>query len=152
MKASSQNSKTKRVFAGLLALWMSGIVFLFCCGAMPNAKAQGLDAESCPLAKKGHHCDKSTGEKSPSDENAVRFDANLADDSSFDCCGFLPLVFDRARKTENIKQVAAIATAQAAPNSPQFVFIKIEPKVAFGYQPRPLNRSGTYLKNRVFRI
>jgi hypothetical protein len=152
MKALSQNSKTKRVFAGLLAVWMSGIVFLFCCGAMPNAKAQGLDAESCPLAKKGH-CDKSmNGGESPVDNNASRFDANPADGSSFDCCGFLPQVFDKARKTENIKQVAAIATTQAAPSLPKFVFIKTAPNAFYSYRPRPLNRSGTYLKNRVFRI
>lgn len=151
MKAISQNSKTRRVFAGLLAVWMSGIVFLFCCAAMP-AEAQGGEVESCPLAKKGH-CDKSTGGvESPVDENALRFDARRGG-SSFYCCAFLPQIFDKARKTVNVKQIAAAATtATIEASQPKFSLVKTESKVSFGYRPRPLNRSGTYLKNRVFRI
>lgn len=137
-----QNSITKRIFAGLLAIWLSGVAFLFCCG-MPEAQAS--ETESCPLAKKGH-CLKST-----SDEKALRFESFQKSKPALDCCEFLPQVFDKVRKTERSQQLAALSVkSEIQPFS--FDFIKAEPGVFDNYRPRPLNRSGTYLKNRVFRI
>lgn len=98
MKNYPQNSTTKRIFAGLLAVWMSGVVFLFCCGAS-SARAAG--AESCPLAKKSR-CDKSS-----TDEDAVRFEAAQDGCPAFNCCGFLPEVFDKIKKAEQSRQIAA---------------------------------------------
>lgn len=140
---SPQISIAKRTSAGLLAVWMSGIVFLLCCGAMPEAKA--AEVESCPLAKKGH-CAKSAG-----DENAVQFVSFQNADSVFDCCGFLPQVFDKARKIER-NQLTADVPVKPEIKSPLLVSIKVQPNAFFAYRPRPLNRSGTYLKNQVFRI
>lgn len=144
MKAGShpQNSATKRIFAGLLAVWLSGVVFLLCCG-MP--KSQAAEVESCPLAKKGH-CAKSSG-----DENALRFEIVQNADSSFDCCGFLPQVFDKVRKAERNQEVSELPVKLEV-SSLSFGFIRIQPSTFYGYRPQPLNRSGTYLKNRVFRI
>lgn len=142
-----QNSITKRVFAGLLAVWLSGVVFLFCCG-MPNAQA--AEAESCPLAKMGR-CDKSVSDKPSTDENALRLETFQSDKSALDCCGFLPQVFDKARKAEPVQQIAAAAEKQSI-EPPTFAFVKIKSNAFFKYRPRPLNRSGTYLRNRVFRI
>lgn len=149
MKAGSRSqnpaAKTpaaKRIFAGLLAVWLSGVVFLLCCTA-PEAKA--AETESCPLAKKGH-C-----QKSANDEKALRFESFGSGGTSFDCCGFLPRVFDKFRKTEKSEQVAALPVqVKIAPQSSGF--IKLQPVAFSGYRPPPPNRSGTYLKNRVFRI
>lgn len=148
MTANRQINTTKRIFAGLLAVWMSGVVFLFCCGA---PKIQAAEAESCPFAKK-NHCDKSTiGGKSSTDENAVRFESAQADCPAFNCCGFLPQVFDKVKKAEQSHQIAE-ASKRMIIESPALVFIKIDSDTFSAYRPRPLNRSGTYLKNRVFRI
>ena len=149
MKAGSRsqnpavkNSAAKRIFAGFLAVWLSGIVFLLCCTA-PAAKA--AEIESCPLAKKGH-C-----KKSADDEKALRFENLESGGTSFDCCGFLPRVFDKVRKIEKAEQIAALPVRiKTAPQL--FAFIKIQPIAFPGYRPPPNNRSGTYLKNRVFRI
>lgn len=137
-----QNSVTKRIFAGLLAVWLSGVVFLLCCG-MP--KAQAAEIESCPLAKKGH-CAKSSG-----DENALRFEIFQNADSSFDCCGFLPQVFDKVRKAERTQVISELPVKLKVP-ALSFDFIKTQAADSPYYRPRPINRSGTYLKNRVFRI
>ena len=155
MKAGShpQNSVTKRIFAGLLTVWLSGIVFLFCCGAMPTTQAVA-EAESescCPLAKMDHHCDKPAVGETTAAENAERFDAFQNGKSAFDCCGFLTHVFDKARKAEIVKQIAAVAEKTVI-ETPKFAFVKTKSNAFFKYRPRPLNRSGTYLKNRVFRI
>lgn len=137
-----QNSKAKRIFAGLLAVWLSGVVFLLCCG-MP--KVQAAEIESCPLAKKGH-CAKSSG-----DENALRFEIFQNADSSFDCCGFLPQVFDKVRKAERNQEVSELPIKPELP-ALSFDSIKTQATASLHYRPRPINRSGTYLKNRVFRI
>lgn len=150
MTTISHYSKPKRVFAGLLAVWMSGIVFLLCCGAMPKAARESAEMESCPLAKAGH-CHKSSSVNTPIDGNALRFEANRNDDSTFECCGFLPRFFDKVRKGENI-QLVAVLPARAESTPATFAFVRIKSNAFFGYRPRPLNRSGTYLKNRVFRI
>lgn len=144
MKAGfhSQNSVTKRIFAGLLAVWLSGVVFLLCCG-MP--KAQAAEIESCPLAKKGH-CAKSSG-----DENALRFEIIQNADASFDCCGFLPQVFDKVRKAERIQEVPELPIKPEVP-ALSFDLIKTQAAASFYYRPRAVDRSGTYLRNRVFRI
>ena len=149
MKAGSRsqnpavkNSAAKRIFAGLLAVWMSGIVFLLCCAA-PEAVA--AETESCPLAKK-RHCPKSAG-----DEKTLRFESFGSGGATSDCCGFLPRVFDKVRKIEKAEQIAALPVRiKSAPQL--FGLIKLQPGVFLSYRPPPQNRSGTYLKNQVFRI
>lgn len=137
----SQISIAKRISAGLLAVWMSGIVFLLCCGAMPAA----AEVESCPLAKKGH-CAKTSG-----DEKSRRSEIFQNADSSFDCCGFLPQVFDKVKKAERNVEIAELPIKLEA-RSLSFDFIKTQTSTFQHYRPRLPNRSGTYLKNRVFRI
>lgn len=148
MQAFSQNSKTKRIFAGLLAVWMSGIVFLLCCGAM-QAKS-GAEIESCPLAK-SEHCGKSKSGNPNLDESDPQIKAVFSESASFDCCGFLPYVFNKIKKSENIQQIVAVKS-RVVIDPPSFISIKNEPENFFSYCSRPLNKSGTYLKNRIFRI
>jgi hypothetical protein len=133
---------TQRIISGALVIWLSGVVLLFCCG---NMQARVSEADSCPLAKAGH-CDKQAVS-----ENAVDFASFQRETGAFDCCGFLPKVFDKARKIEKIPQPATAATV-AKISAPKFSFVvqRVEsPKV---YQPAIRNRGSTYLKNCVFRI
>ncbi len=146
--SAAQNSKAKRILAGLLAVWMSGIIFLFCCG---TPKTQTADIESCPLAKAGH-CKKSVSDKAAADENLLRFATDDNGGPLLDCCGFLPKVFDRIRKSESSPQIAFSPATQVKPIAPPIQFAKTEPNNFLSYCPRPINRSGTYLKNQVFRI
>lgn len=147
MKVYSQNSMAKRISAGLLAVWMSGVVFLFCCGA-PSAKA--AEAESCPLAKT-HHCDKSTDSKSSKDEHALKLETFQSNDLAFDCCAFFPRIFSRERNVDKSIQIAEIP-AKLKIELPAFTFIEVKTNRFTAYRPRLINQSGTYLKNRVFRI
>lgn len=149
MKAGSRsqnpvvkNSAANRIFAGFLAVWLSGIVFLLCC-ATPAVKA--VETESCPLAKKGH-CKKSDGDK-----KSLRFGNFGSGETGFDCCGFLPRVFDKVRKIEKAERIVAFPV-RIKPTPQLFGFIKLQPVAFPSYRPPPQNLSGTYLKNRVFRI
>lgn len=140
--AFPKNSKTKRICAGLLAVWLSGVVFLFCCGAV-NARA--AEAESCPLAQKGH-CSKSTINKS------AFWTETYGENSPYvDCCGFLPQLFNKVRKTESAQQIA-LGRATVEIKRPPAVFADFKPGAFFSYRPHLFNRGDTYLKNRVFRI
>jgi hypothetical protein len=92
--------KMRRGLAAVLAVWLSGIVFLLCCHAMA-----GKMPESCPLAKMGGHCKKSADDARP------RLSAD-ADDESLTGCAYLPVVFDKSRKTEaKARPAAPAATA-----------------------------------------
>ncbi|PYS98495.1 MAG: hypothetical protein DMF63_15810 [Acidobacteria bacterium] len=92
----------RKTLAGFMSLWISGIALLFFC-QMP-ARAAG--AEFCPLAKvsKGH-CDHSS-KKSKSDL------FSQSTPQAFDCCGFIPAVFDKTRKIERHKQPASVGEKQ----------------------------------------
>ena len=135
-------SKAKRICAGLLAVWMSGVVFLFCCGV---SNTQASEIESCPLAKKGH-CSKSL--TSPS---AFWIETFQGGAPSFDCCAFLPQLFNKVRKAEASQQIAAVP-AQLEIKRPLVIFTNSKRITFFDYRPRLFNRGDTYLKNRVFRI
>ena len=90
---------TRAALAGGMSVWLSGIVFLFCCQAM-NARA---DIESCPLAKMSHHCDKA-GSKSESPHSVDMPPVNC-----FNGCGFMPAVFDKSRKVEEGRSQLAVS-------------------------------------------
>jgi hypothetical protein len=133
---------SQRIIASVLVIWLSGVVLLFCC---ENMKAQAAEADSCPLAKTSH-CDKQAGVADNPD--AARFQT---ESHAFDCCGFLPKVFDKARKIEKNPQVA-LATTTAKIDAPKFSFVVETRKAPQVYRAPVHNRGGTYLKNCVFRI
>lgn len=137
-------SKTKRVLSGALAVWLSGVLFLVCCG-VSFAKNDKSEAATCPLAKKGH-CSRSA--KSGDGE---RLTFSLKDTSTTDCCAFLSLVYNKNRKTESSIQIAELP-AKTGLKEPAFVIVKTSIAVAVSYRPPFFDRSETYLKNRVFRI
>jgi hypothetical protein len=141
MKADFLQLGAKKFLAGSLIFWLSGIIFLFCC-EMPAVQA--AEKDSCPLAK-ASHCNKKT-----SDEDSGKNVSVKPGDQAFDCCIF-PGVFDKARKVEKNPQTSAIAQFTKV-SSPVFGQPKVESGIPNTYRPLVLNRSGTYLKNRVFRI
>lgn len=128
-----------KTLAGFMALWLSGFIFLFCCEKLNAAQAE---AEFCPLEKFSGHCDK-TATVEPVVETTV--------DASLDCCAFLPVIFDKARKLEQPQKQAAVSLKPAAIKFKlPTLAIKVQTPVAF--QARVPDRHATYLINRNFRI
>jgi hypothetical protein len=88
----------RKTLAGFMSLWLSGVALLLFC-QLP-ARAAGSDF--CPLARasKGHcdHAAKTTKSKLISQRTS----------EAFDCCGFIPAMFDKTRKVERHKQPADI--------------------------------------------
>lgn len=134
--------KTKRVVAGLLAVWMSGAVLLFCCEKL-NAKSS--DAENCPLSKT-EHCRKQSSAASVAQFASLQVSSQMSD-----CCRFPSQIFDKVRKFETDQQTAEVAPATEISAARVFIIRRIltSPKI---HQPFIRNRGSTYLRNRVFRI
>ena len=152
MKSFFSRQNPQRLVSSLLVIWLSGFVLLFCCGAM-EVKAKTV---FCPLAEAKSHCDKSEksekskeAKKAETDDSAVYL--NKSENEKFDCCGFLPAIFDKARKVEKNQQPAIIAST-AKIQTPKFTFVSQSFKSPTVYQPIIRDRGGAYLKNRVFRI
>lgn len=133
--------KTRKILSSLLTVWLSGFVLLFCCGVM-EARAE---ADVCPLTKAKSHCDKTAQAKT----DAPIFSADS--DLRFDCCGFLPAVFDKARKIEKNQQTASIAE-RVKIERPLFSFVKDDSPGANFYRPPPFQQKKIFIANRVFRI
>jgi hypothetical protein len=137
-----KSNVSQRIVSGALIFWLSGLIFLFCC-EMPMAKAAEED-ESCPLAKI-NHCDKKTASENNSQSASFQSESR-----AFDCC-ILPNIFDKARKIEQNPQTAVIALTVKI-STPEFSIVENRFDAPRLYRPPVLNRGGTYLKNRVFRI
>lgn len=129
--------------AALMVFWLSGVLFLFCCGTMP---AQSADQEFCPLAVKGQsHCD-----KMKKDGGAPTF-SSVSSDPRLDCCGFLPAVFDKTRKIEQSEQIAHSA-AKMKVDLQKFSFVENDVQIAANYRSPLLKHHKIYIKNCIFRI
>lgn len=138
MKTNILQQNIKRTVAGLLAVWLSGVMFLFCCEA---TRAKMSEAESCPLAKK-NHCHKQSNGEAFSIE---------AENQMLDCCRFPSQVFDKVRKIEaNYQAAKTVDKIIIAP--PKYTFAASDFVSAKVYQSVVQNRGSTYLKNCVFRI
>jgi len=142
MKTNLLQQNTKRVVAGLLAIWLSGAVFLLCC---ETSKAEVSIVESCPL-KKASHCDKKS-----TDETVPQFASLGAENHTIDCCRFPSQTFDKARKLETHQQPAQVPANVKVP-TPKFASFKTKPESPSFYQSFVRNRGSTHLRNRVFRI
>ena len=141
MKTNLLQHNIKRVVAGLLVIWMSGVIVLFCC-EMPSANAAGNEVESCPLVKKSN-CSKT------SVKDAGQFFGQ--ESHSFDCCDVPAKIFDRFRKLEDAPHSAAVAGKIEIPAPKFFAFEKSFEIPRFN-RSFVRNRGNTYLRNRVFRI
>jgi hypothetical protein len=142
MKTNLLQQNTKRVVAGLLVVWLSGVVFLFCC---ETSEANVSEAESCPL-KKASHCNKKS-----TDETTSQIALLAAENHTIDCCRFPAQVFDKARKFETNQQKAKVsAIVKISP--PEFATFKIKPHSTSFHQSVIRDRGSTFLRNCVFRI
>lgn len=139
---SQKNTVAKRIFAGLLTIWMSGLLFVFCC-EMP--KAQASTGENCPLAKKGY-CAK-TSDKSSSDSVSV----SAATSDILDCCRFLSLFFNKNRTIEQSPSIALLSPRLKI-KSAAFFPLKNQFDYLPDYRAPFFKRTNVYLTNCVFRI
>ncbi len=140
MKSLSAKSLTKTI-AAFMVFWLSGVLFLFCCGTM-----QAQNKEFCPLAAKGQsHCDKAKG------TSAAPVVSKQTGDQNLDCCGFLPAVFDKTRKIEKTEQTAP-PVAKIKVDAPRFLPVENNFEAATNYRAAILNQNKIFIKNCVFRI
>jgi len=140
MRFTSIKKIARNTLAGFMAVWLTGIIFLFCC---EKINASPIEAEFCPLAKISVHCDKA--EKANPNSALVE---NIESDC-VDCCGFLSAIFDKTRKHEQAKIAVAPKTislgfslAVRADNSIELV----------ASHSHVSDRQRTFLKNRTLRI
>ncbi len=124
-----------------MAFWLTGLVFIFCCGAMQTSDAK----EFCPLAKAGSHCD-----KMKADDASPKFSGET-ESANFDCCAFLPALFDKARKLEKFQETAQVS-ANLKIELPQFSLAQNDFQPTEIYQPPIFHSSKIFIKNCVFRI
>lgn len=132
----------RKILAGTMAVWLSGIVFLACCQQL---NARSMEMESCPLAKMSEHCDKATR------QDADRAFVELTEQPSVDCCGFLPVVFDKSRKIEQAEKQVAITSSVVALKFSLPPILKITPSFS-AFRSRTPDRHGIFVENCVFRI
>lgn len=130
----------KRIIVAALAVWMSGIVVVFCCQVRANAAGEQI--ESCPLAKKSK-CAKAIGKNSVASFGL--------EPTAFDCCAFPAKIFGKARKLENAHALPVPAKIFGI-TAPQFSPVPGTFALPILYQSFVRNRKSIYLCNRVFRI
>src|SRR4030095_5374964 len=139
MKQFRKNSR--KAIAAFMSIWLSCIVFLFCCEAL----AKTSEKEFCPLAKLSpEHCDKGKSDKNltlVSDERP----------QTLNCCGFLPAVFDKTRKIERHVSVLEPSAKPATITFRSSVAVhRIQiPVVYVSYLPA---RDRVFIKHRILRI
>ena len=133
--------RIRKTLSGFMALWLSGFVFIFCCYANSTVK---LMTESCPMHTASHHCDGDMGQTDAS--NTVGHIEGVC----FDCCGYLPAVFDKARKVDQPAPVTAPERVAATPRliTPRPTRASLAP----AYRARLADKSRTFISTQVFRI
>lgn len=142
MTISQFRTISHKTLAAFMTVWLSGVVFLFCCQEM---NAAPTEAEFCPLAKVKAHCDKAA----PASAN-VSF-AATADAKTIDCCGFLPAMFDKARKIEQAQKQIALK-AKPVPLKFALPFFANTPLEVSAFYSRMPDKQTTFIQNCVFRI
>lgn len=127
--------------AGFLMIWLSGIVFLFCC---EMAAAQSLESEFCPLSKTQSHCDKAA-------DNNLNTLSDQPAGSSTGCCAFLPAVFDKTRKIEKAQQ-PVMADYKLFVNRPRFILANDNREIPANYRATVLSQNNLHIRNCILRI
>lgn len=131
----------RKSISGILTVWLSGFVFVFCCHASLAAQ-HGHD--SCPMARQSHHCDRHS--EQAGDATA----ANRAEGTCLINCGYLPAVFDKARKVDQSAPV--VAPPRAASVARLFTPRPTRARQASAYRARLTDKSRTFISIQVFRI
>lgn len=133
---------THRTVAGLLAIWLSGVIFLICCEKINGKMA---DADMCPMAKMSVDCDKG---KEPNLSGAtMRNGSNLC----LECAGIIQAVFNKSRRVETVQKYVAVSSTP--------VIVKFSAAALIGHTPafvdsqaRLPDKQRTFVRNCVFRI
>ena len=131
-----------RSLAGFLAVWLSGVLFLFCC---PSSKAAVATADSCPLAKVRSHCDKAkkSDPAFPSAEAPAPVCTN---------CAFLPVIFDKSRKVDVVQKQLAAPVRDAVVPARDLTVSSPKKLLSSEYKTYIPDRHATHLMHCVFRI
>ena len=131
----------RKSISGFMTVWLSGFVFIFCCYANSTVK---MMTESCPMHAASHHCD-GMMEQNDASNTVGRVEAVC-----FDCCGYLPAVFDKARKVDQSVPVTAPERVAITPRpiTPRPIRATLLP----AYQARLTDKSRTFISTQVFRI
>ena len=132
---------SKRTIAAFMSVWLSGIAFLLVCPV--PAKAAGDDY--CPLTRaSSSHCDRA------SDKNKSER-VSKGTSQAFDCCAFLPAVFDKVRKLERgTPDLVAPKTAEHVITRPHLVLARVRPPS--GYVSYVPVRDRIFIRHHVIRI
>ena len=142
MKAKLSQRNIKQMVSGSLIIWLSGFLFLFCC---ESSKVQATEAESCPLAKT-NHCSKLIAS-----ENNLESASFELEQQAFDCCRFLPVIFNKSVRIEKTLEVGIpIATVKVF--QPVFSAANHSFPAPKNFHSVFINRENIHLKNCVFRI
>lgn len=135
-------------FAALfLCVWLSGATCAIACGAATVAAGEAAAQAEAPSCHAGNHETQNAGDK----DELAPFVSSKNTVPTLDCCAFLKITAERAQK---IAQFDANVAAPVAPfkfAAPVFVARQTVSFQKF-YQPIPLNRGSTYLRNCVFLI
>ena len=130
-----------RFFAGFMAIWLSGAVFLLCCERI-NGAADSV--EICPLAKKSAHCDKAKKVDPMAATVSTGFNA-------VGCCDFLPAIFDKVRKIERTQKQVAITPEVIIAPAYKFVAVDHIPHLT-AFRSRSEANSKLFIQNCALRI
>jgi len=131
----------RKSLSGFMALWLSGVVFLFCCDA--NSAVTHV-TEFCPMHTASHHCDGMMQQ----DEGSST--VGRLEGVCFGCCGYLPAVFDKARKVD---QPAPVTAPERVAVTPRRITPRpIRAPLAPAYRARLADKSRTFISTQVFRI
>jgi hypothetical protein len=91
-----------------------------------------------------HHCDGDTGQTRRS-ETVDRFEGVC-----FACCGYLPAVFDKARKVD---QPAPVTAPERVAVTPRLITPRpTRAPLVTAYRARLADKSRTFISTQVFRI
>jgi len=132
---------THKLLTGFMAIWLSGAVFLFCC-EKTNGAPEGV--EFCPMAKISAHCDKA--------KQGASVNVSIStEEPSVDCCGFLPAIFDKARKLERTQKQTASAPVTLVVSHLQ-VPIAENKAVSDAFLPFIADHQKLFIHNCVFRV
>ena len=128
--------------AGFMAVWLSGVLFLFCC---PEMKA-AVEADSCPLMKMSSHCDHAAKQETANDS------VEGVKPACFECCAFLPVVFDKSRKIDVVQKQIMAPAEELVVKKFEFPGIRFTAPGPTAFEPWVPDRHAAYLMNGVFRI
>lgn len=151
LKRNPYNKSWRWLLATALAIWLSGMSCLLCCGEMASAKAlEGgveacVEAEICPAAETNTDIAQARGEDDCCSESHDQSDSSSCQE---ECC-ILDGPSSDLPRTPQPHQLVATAPSAAWNLIPTDTIAP--PSFSTG-QPRLQNRSGTYLRCCVFLI